>query len=84
MSALGGLSRGSFAVIGTTRVTLVLAALVAAFNLRRLANWAARTGIESDDPTLAAVTDDDYAFEELDLRATTGTDPPAAATPIHI
>jgi hypothetical protein len=59
----------------------MLAALVAASNARRLATWAERTGIDSDDPALAPVTDDDWAFEELGPNTTTGTDPPTSATP---
>ncbi|MCO5322611.1 MAG: hypothetical protein M9922_14560 [Microthrixaceae bacterium] len=79
--ALGGLSRGLFCIIGRIKVTLWLAALVAATNIAALAHWATRTGVDSDDPALAPITDDDWAFEELDPNTTTGTDPPAAATP---
>lgn len=38
-------------------------------------------GLLSNDPALAMATDDDWAFEELDAFATTGTDPPRSATP---
>ncbi len=79
--ALGALARGKFCVTGIIKVTFMLAALIAASNMRRLATWAATHNIDSDDPALAPVTDDDWAFEELDQRATTGADPPAASTP---
>ena len=79
--ALGGLSRGLFCIIGRIKVTLWLAALVAATNIAALASWATRTGVDGDDPALAPITDDDWAFEELDPSSTTGTDPPPAATP---
>ena len=59
----------------------MLAALVAASNARRLAGWAAARGLNSDDPALAPVTDDDWVFEELDPFTTTGTEPPVATTP---
>ena len=79
--ALGGLGRGKFCVIGLIKVTLMLAALVAASNARRLAAWAATHGIDSEEPALASATDDDWAFEELDPNTTSGTDPPASTTP---
>lgn len=79
--ALGALARGAFCVMGIIKVTLMLAALVVASNVRRLATWATNQGLISDDPVLAPVTDDDWAFEEIDVRTTTTTDPPAAATP---
>ena len=62
----------------------MLAALVAASNARRLANWAQRTGIESDDTAIAPVSDDDWAFEELNPADTSRTDPPAPVIPIRI
>ena len=46
-----------------------------------LADWADTHGIDSDDPALASVTDDDWAFEELEPDATTGTDPPGGSPP---
>lgn len=79
--ALGALARGKFCVIGIIKVTLMLAALVAASNARRLATWANNQGLLSDDPALALISDDDWAFEEIDPSSTTGTDPPATATP---
>ena len=48
--ALGAHARGKFAVIGIIKVTLMLAALVAASNARRLVAWAQRTGIVACDP----------------------------------
>jgi len=79
--ALGALTRGCFAVIGIIKVTLMLAALVAASNARRLTRWAANQDLVSEDPALAQVTDDDWAFDEPARFTTTGTDPPTAATP---
>lgn len=79
--ALRGLTRGLFCVIGIAKVTLWLAALVAATNMATLAKWAQRTDIGSSDPALVAATADDWAFEELHAERTTGTDPPAVTTP---
>lgn len=79
--AVGALTRGLFCIIGLVKVTLWLAALVAAVNMRALAAWAARTGADSIDPALAPISDDDWAFEELDPTQTSGTDPPAASSP---
>ncbi len=59
LGALGALARGKFCVIGIIKVTLLLAALVAASNARRLATWAARQDRVTNDPALATVTDDD-------------------------
>lgn len=80
--ALGALARGKFCVIGIIKVTLMLAALVAASNARRLATWAANHDLRSDDPALAP-PDTETAFEEFDpvTMQRVGTDPPAAATP---
>lgn len=79
--AIGGLGRGLFCIIGQVKVTLWLAALVAAVNMAALANWASRTGVGGDDPALAPVSDDDWAFEELDQAHTSGTDPPPEIAP---
>ncbi len=79
--AIGGLTRGLFCIIGRIKVTLWLAALVAAVNMRALVAWAARAGVASDDPALAPATDDDWAFEELDPSQTSGTDPPRVPAP---
>lgn len=79
--AVGALTRGLFCIIGRIKVTLWLAALVAAINMRALAAWATRTGVDNVDPALGPVTDDDWAFEELDPTQTSGTDPPVVATP---
>lgn len=79
--AIGGLTRGLFCVIGRIKVTLWLTALTAAINIRAIAQWAARTGIESDDPVLAPPVGEDHGFEELDPETTTGTDPPEASAP---
>jgi len=78
---LGGLARGKFCVTGLVKVTLMLAAFVAGSNTRRLAVWAERTGLRTDDAALA-VTEDDWAFEEIDPNAAGGgTDPPTVTTP---
>lgn len=79
--ALGDLSRGLFAILGIIKVSIMLAALVAVSNARRIVAWATDRGIVSDDPALVPVTDDDYAFEAVDPNTTTGTDPPAATAP---
>lgn len=78
--ALGGLGRGLFCIIGRTKVTLALAALVAATNIRALARWAERNDLTSDDDALAPAVGDDHGFEEIDPAQTSGTDPPRDAT----
>ncbi len=78
---LGGLSRGLCCIIGRIKVTLWLAALVAATNVAALAKWATRTGVGSDGSTLAPITDDEWACEELDPSSTTGSDPPTTSAP---
>ena len=80
--ALGALARGKFCIIGLIKVTLMLAALAAASNARRITTWATNQQVISDDPALAPVTDDDWAFEELGPDLNTGTDPPPATAPI--
>ena len=80
--AVGGLARGLFCIIGRTKVTLWLAALVAAVNIDAITRWAVRTGVVSDDDALAAPVGPDHGFEELDdYSRLSGTDPPTAPTP---
>lgn len=80
--AVGGLARGLFCVIGRTKVTLWLAALVTAVNINAITRWAVRTGVvSSDDPVLAPPVGEDHGFEELeDSSRLSGTDPPPSAT----
>lgn len=79
--ALGALARGKFCIMGLIKVTLMLAALAAPSNARRITTWATDQHVISDDPALAPVTDDDWAFEEPGPGLHTGTDPPPATAP---
>ena len=75
----GGVRRGWTHQVGLTKTAFALAVYIAAQNLRRLLDWAARTGDTRDPLTRIDVTD--HGFIELDEhgRPLSGAPPPEVA-----
>jgi hypothetical protein len=72
--------RGWCFLWGRAKTPLLLAAAIAAANMRTLRRWAARHGYTDD--WLCAPTPDDHGFQELDADGTIAHahDPPPPAT----
>lgn len=75
----GGVRRGWTHQVGLVKTAFALAVYIAAQNLRRLLDWAARHGDTRDPLTLVDITDHGFVELDADGRPLAGIPPPDAA-----